>query len=32
MQTEAVESYFGWINERHAIYQRRVAGKNPTLD
>ena len=29
MQTEAVESYFGWINERHAIYQRRVAGKNP---
>jgi len=29
MDTEAVESYFGWINERHSIYQRRVANKNP---
>jgi hypothetical protein len=24
MEFEAVESFFGWINERHAIYQRRV--------
>ena len=29
MDTEAVESYFGWINERHSIYQRRVANENP---
>ena len=29
MDTEAVESYFGWINERHSIYQRRVADEKP---
>jgi len=29
MQTEAVESFFGWIDERHAIYQRRVGGNPP---
>jgi len=29
MNTEAVESFFGWINERHAIYQRRAAGSPP---
>ena len=27
MKTEAVESFFGWINERHAIYQRRLNGQ-----
>ena len=29
MDTEAVERYFGWINERHSIYQRRVADEIP---
>ena len=29
MDTEAVERYFGWINERHAIYQRRISGMPP---
>lgn len=29
METEAVESFFGWINERHRIYQSRLAGKSP---
>ena len=28
MKTEAVESFFGWINERHAIYQRRINEKS----
>ena len=26
MLTEAIESYFGWINERHSIYLRRRSG------
>jgi len=26
MLTEAIESYFEWINERHSIYQRRRSG------
>mgnify|MGYP003651308414 FL=1 len=26
MQAEAIESFFGWINERHAIYRRRARG------
>ena len=29
MLPEAVESYFGWINERHSIYQRRLSGAPP---
>ena len=29
MQPEAVERFFGWINERHAIYQRRAGGNPP---
>ena len=29
MDTKAVERYFGWINERHAIYRRRVGGNPP---
>jgi hypothetical protein len=29
MQLEAVERFFGWINERHAIYQSRAAGNPP---
>lgn len=29
MELEAVERFFGWINERHAIYQRRAAGEPP---
>jgi|TARA_E500000305_G_scaffold41229_1_gene31804 hypothetical protein len=29
MLPEAVESYFGWINERHSIYQRRLLGAPP---
>ena len=28
MNAEAVESFFGWINERHAIYQRRLKGNS----
>ena len=26
MQAGAIESFFGWINERHAIYRRRARG------
>jgi len=29
MNLEAVERYFGWINERHAIYRRRAGGNPP---
>ena len=29
LNAEAVESFFGWINERHAIYQRRAGGQPP---
>ena len=29
MNLEAVERYFGWINERHAIYQFRAEGHPP---
>ena len=29
MDTKAVESYFGWINKRHSIYQQRAEGKPP---
>ncbi|MAG59257.1 hypothetical protein CMO96_00485 [Candidatus Woesebacteria bacterium] len=29
MDPEAVESFFGWIDERHSIYKRRVAGEPP---
>ena len=29
MEAEAIESFFNWINERHAIYLRRLEGSSP---
>ena len=29
MEAEAIESFFNWINERHAIYLRRLEGTSP---